>query len=646
MGKYENLFTFLDDLVVCNSCKWVVKKPSNHSTSLLRYHLKTRHKETMKTVDAITETNKKRKREVVKSNTSTPNKDVTPKKPKLEQNLNIQDALTIWNAEELLTTKAERALMQFICCSTLPISIVESEGLRNFVSVICPRFNIKSRTFYTLSVLNSLYQEYKCKVIDMLSTATSISFTTDYWSSEDNKHSLQSLTAHFVDSSMCPRFAVIAAASIKGRHTADNLKSLWARAMAAFDIDEEKVHLIVRDAASTMRRTTNLLGMKSADCFAHKLQLVRAVNDGLKALGVSEPGDNSIVSRLLKIVKKIRKSAVDKDALLECQNICEIPESSLVKGMEIRWNTMYDMLQRFLDNRKAIELFLVDRADYPQLDTYDWALMKKLVDILKPLAVATKFVQHREYAPISVVIPLYKVILRQLDSSTKCSVKEAIAEGLKRRMEDEGYEETEEFVIATMVDPRFKDSYFDSDKQVVLLKKLEELASQQVMRNVSPASEDIDDDNGNPFLKYSHESPLTSISPTHVSVDAKAKAFAEMEEYLSKEPTFKVDPFEFWRSEDNAAKYPLMKLLAKRYLSAPATSAESGRLFSAAGLVVGDLRRSLSPENLEKLLDELIKHYVMESKEESSQLITDLTPSARMDAAALRLSRISSTRAK
>ncbi|VDL84714.1 unnamed protein product [Nippostrongylus brasiliensis] len=122
------------------------------------------------------------------------------------------------------------------------------------------------------------------------------------------------------------------------------------------------------------------------------------------------------------------------------------------------------------------------------------------------------------------------------------------------------------------------------------------------MGDASPVSDDIDDDNENPFLKYSHESPRTSISPTPVSVDAKAKAFAEMEEYLSKKPTFKVDPFEFWRSEVNAAKYPLMKLLAKRYLSAPATSAESERLFSTAGLVVGDLRRSLSPENLEKLV--------------------------------------------
>ncbi|VDL66349.1 unnamed protein product [Nippostrongylus brasiliensis] len=343
--------------------------------------------------------------------------------------------------------------MQIICCSTLPIYIVvivENEGLRNFVSVICPRFKIKSRTFYTRFVLNSLYQEYKCKVIDMLSTATSISFTTDSWSSEDNKHSLLSMTAHFVGSSMWPRFAVTAAAPIKGRHTTDELKSLLAKAMAAFDVDEEKVHLIVRDAASTMRRTTNLLVLKSVDCFAfaHKLQLERAVKDGLKALGVSDLGDNSIISRLLKIVKKIRESAGDKDALLECQNICEIPESSLVKVSECNighGNTVEQYVRHVTKIIRQLESYRtvhVDRADYPKLDTSDWALMKKL-----------------------------------LDSPTMRSVKEVIAEGLKMRMEDGNYEETEEFVIATMVDPRFRDSYFDSEEKVVLLKKLEETSA-------------------------------------------------------------------------------------------------------------------------------------------------------------------------
>ena len=61
------------------------------------------------------------------------------------------------------------------------------------------------------------------------------------------------------------------------------------------------------------------------------------------------------------------------------------------------------------------------------------------------------------------------------------------------------------------------------------------------------------------------------------------------------------DPYQFWTGE-NAIKWPLLTRLASKYLSAPATSAESERLFSTAGLIADDLRKSLLPGNLEKLL--------------------------------------------
>ncbi|EYB88474.1 hypothetical protein Y032_0246g29 [Ancylostoma ceylanicum] len=100
-----------------------------------------------------------------------------------------------------------------------------------------------------------------------------------------------------------------------------------------------------------------------------------------------------------------------------------------------------------------------------------------MVDVLRPLATATKFVQHHEYAPISVVIPLYKDIMRELsaNSSPTKKVTDAIADGLRRRMR-EGYEDQEHFVLATMVDPRFKDTYFAPDKKEPFVQKLEQLA--------------------------------------------------------------------------------------------------------------------------------------------------------------------------
>ena len=61
------------------------------------------------------------------------------------------------------------------------------------------------------------------------------------------------------------------------------------------------------------------------------------------------------------------------------------------------------------------------------------------------------------------------------------------------------------------------------------------------------------------------------------------------------------DPFSFWTGE-NATKWPALAKLARKYFSAPATSAESERLFSTAGQIITNLRSSLKDENVEKLL--------------------------------------------
>nr|CAD2134103.1 unnamed protein product [Meloidogyne enterolobii] len=55
-------------------------------------------------------------------------------------------------------------------------------------------------------------------------------------------------------------------------------------------------------------------------------------------------------------------------------------------------------------------------------------------------------------------------------------------------------------------------------------------------------------------------------------------------------------------SGENSIKWPLLTKLSHRYFSAPATSSESERLFSTAGLVVSNLRTRLLPDNVEKLL--------------------------------------------
>ena len=60
------------------------------------------------------------------------------------------------------------------------------------------------------------------------------------------------------------------------------------------------------------------------------------------------------------------------------------------------------------------------------------------------------------------------------------------------------------------------------------------------------------------------------------------------------------DALLWWKCQSD--KYPCSGTLAKIYLSVPATSVASERVFSTAGDVVCAQRASLSPENVETLV--------------------------------------------
>jgi hypothetical protein len=83
--------------------------------------------------------------------------------------------------------------------------------------------------------------------------------------------------------------------------------------------------------------------------------------------------------------------------------------------------------------------------------------------------------------------------------------------------------------------------------------------------------------------------------------DLRAKAMIEVAEYLS-EPSIKAknDPYKYWN--ENKTKYPTIASLVRRYHSAPAGSIESERLFSKAKLIVTDLRKRISVDNLSRQL--------------------------------------------
>lgn len=70
-------------------------------------------------------------------------------------------------------------------------------------------------------------------------------------------------------------FMVVAAASkIKGSHTGITICNALETSLSRIGITRDKIHLVMRDAQSSMRLGVNLYGVESIDCFLHKIQLV------------------------------------------------------------------------------------------------------------------------------------------------------------------------------------------------------------------------------------------------------------------------------------------------------------------------------------------------------------------------------------
>jgi hypothetical protein len=85
---------------------------------------------------------------------------------------------------------------------------------------------------------------------------------------------------------------------------------------------------------------------------------------------------------------------------------------------------------------------------------------------------------------------------------------------------------------------------------------------------------------------------LMKVEHRPTSLATNSNIPAEFREYCAEAIT-QEEPLQFWKR--NARRFPVLAAMARDYLAAPASSASSERLFSAAGNFLTPKRNRLSP---------------------------------------------------
>lgn len=169
------------------------------------------------------------------------------------------------------------------------------------------------------------------------------------------------------------------------------------------------------------------------------------------------------------------------------------------------------------------------------------------------------------------------------------------------------------YVIATVLDPRYKLKFLESNTQVIAKNWIIE-----DMKNISPVSIDIDENNDNKQLAEQEKSNDKNEDVWSCIDEILCENNSNEEESYNVENSTDKDQIELlnflkypnvprtenplvWWSK-NAGVYPKLSKLARKYLSPPPSSIPSERMFSEAGIIYEERRNKLLPRNAEKLL--------------------------------------------
>ncbi|KAJ0012523.1 hypothetical protein NQD34_016857 [Periophthalmus magnuspinnatus] len=580
--------------VVCLHCNRTMsrgKKTTNLGTSCLFRHMQRFHGHVLET-----------KKTSISG-------DVPSAETDVKQELTYEQNNDMYDEHHPVAKKITKLLAEMLALDLQPSAIVENAGLNRLLEYLQPQYSLPPSSYFTSTAIPDMYERVKDVVLTHLKEAEGgvVHFTTSIWVSSQTREYL-TLNAHWAsyESRVKPQgqdFHCSALLSVSQidcdtdmQDIPKQLEYLWDTWVTSSRL---KRGFIVTDN-NTIRNTLEDHGHATMQCFGHTVDLI--VNEAIKSQRMVQ----NLLSIARKICERVHRSAKAKEKLAELQRAHELPENQLIQDVPSKWRTSFFMLERMVEQRKAIDELSIE-CNFREIISCDqWEVMLSVCNALKPFEVACREMVTRT-ATLGQVIPLIHILNRKIDllfdetvgiDNMLKSLKEAMVSRMSSMLHDPRY------TWATMLDPRYKTSLFTEEEA--------ECCKQDLIRELDSDCTTSDDVNSH-LANGCDESYKTSNSKkdnlwtlmNDVRQDKheekpKSSELAVLE-YLEEDILDQnCDPLDYW----NLKKFlwPNLAKVAARYVGCPPSIIPAETLFSTASVNCALNQPRPLLENMEGLL--------------------------------------------
>ncbi|XP_067252965.1 zinc finger BED domain-containing protein 4-like [Chanodichthys erythropterus] len=486
-------------------------------------------------------------------------------------------------------------IIEFIALDNQLFSVVEDVGFRRLMMHLEPRYAMPSRRYFSDVALPELQSVVASQIEKLLAGACHISFTTDIWTSSVSPVSMLSLTAQWIDEDFTLKKAVLHSQECSGSHTAAAIASAFESMFGKWKIERERVHVVLRDNARNMVKAMMEFGVTCLPCMAHSLQL--AVNDGV----LSQRSVADVVAVGRRIIGHFKHSQLAYSRLADVQKELGMSVKRLQQDIATRWNSTFYMMRSLVEQKRALGAYAADFELPATLTANQWGIIENMITLLAPFEQLTRDISSAEASAADVipaVVALTRLLGRPNDMDRGVqTTKTTLLEAVNHRFNGMHCEAL--YSVATMLDARYKDRYFDEEKKRsardLLLKVLDDMSG-----SADASTED-------PPEKRTRTGSLLDMYDEILEENVmfeeqdKTASVSQVISYLA-EPTIPRNhsPLEYWKC--NQARFPALALAACKYPCAPCTSIDSERLFSVASDVMDEKRNRMDSEKAEMLI--------------------------------------------